>query len=105
VVTVVEEVFNFADAYHNTARDSFLPANTVPGTRPVIIPTVKVEIGAVRYTLQHNYPLPFSFLDAFLSIFGWRHTIICYRNKLSSIPLASTDGFTCPHVFCCIPSF
>jgi hypothetical protein len=49
VVSLVDKVFIFSEKFHNSALDSFLPANTVQGNTPILIPTEGFKISAVKY--------------------------------------------------------
>ena len=49
VVDVSEQLFHFKEKFYSSASDSFLPPNTVQGNDPIIIPTNKITIEAVRF--------------------------------------------------------
>jgi hypothetical protein len=52
-------VFTFNKRFHNSALDSFLPPNTVLGNDPVIIPTYRVHVPAVKYVQKWYFYLDY----------------------------------------------
>jgi hypothetical protein len=48
VVDLAAQLFNFKEKFNNSTSDSFLPPNTVMGNDPILIPTDRVTIEAVR---------------------------------------------------------
>jgi hypothetical protein len=45
---MADTVLDLFEKFHNSAQDSFLPANTVSGNTPVIIPTNGIHVPAVK---------------------------------------------------------